>query len=237
MPLEAILLDMGGVLLDMRSSNGVPPSRLDFRGRQVLLRALDNSDLGSDDLERLVFAPWRREYRQRYRRGREASWTPHLDRLRATSDERRSDLELLDIWFAPFAESLRPVAGAPEAVERLAARGLRLGLVSNVPLPGDLYRAVLERFDMAKPIEVFEFSYDSGHRKPSPYMLRSALAALDTPIDRAVMVGDRRDSDVAAGRTAGIATVWIRSDHDSGPEPDWTIGSIAQLPSLLERLT
>ncbi|MDX1643170.1 MAG: HAD family hydrolase [Thermoanaerobaculia bacterium] len=235
MHLEAVLLDMGGVLLDMRASNGVPPGRFDFRGRQALLGALDGSEIGSDDLERLVFAPWRREYRERYRRGREASWTPHLDRLRAAIDERRSDLELLEIWFAPFGESLRPVAGAPEAVEELAARGLRLGLVSNVPLPGALYRRVLERFGMAKSIEVFEFSYDSGHRKPSPYMLRSALEVLATSIDHAVMVGDRRDSDVVAGRTAGTATVWIRSDRDRGPEPDWAIDSIAQLPALLER--
>lgn len=234
MGVEAVLLDMGGILLDMRSSNGVPPGRLDFRGRQAMLGALGASDLTLDDLERLVFEPWREEYRQRYRRGREASWTKHLDRLRRASGDERSDLELLEIWFAPFAESLRPIAGAAETLRALAGSGLRLGLVSNVPLPGALYRAVLERHGLAGPIEVVEFSYDSGHRKPSPYMLRSALEQLEMPNDRALMVGDRKESDVAAGRAAGTATVWIRSDHGTGPDPDWTLGSIAQLPGLID---
>lgn len=236
MRIDAALLDMGGVLLDMRSSNGVPPRALDFRGRQALLAALDAPELGMDDLERLVFEPWRRGYRERYRRGREAEWNEHLDRLRRVSGSRLSDQELLSIWFAPFGESLRPVAGAADAVESLSGAGLRLAVVSNVPLPGSLYRRVLERLGMADAIDAFEFSYDSGHRKPSPFMLRSALAELQAPPERAVMVGDRRESDVAAGRAAGTATVWVRSEHRTGPDPDWTIGSLAHLPELLEEL-
>lgn len=234
---QAVLLDMGGVLVDMRSSNGVPPRPLDFRGRQALLAALETPDLSLDDLERLVFGPWRREYRQRYRRGREADWTEPLERLRRASESEQSDLELLALWFEPFAESLRPVRGAPEAVAALAERGLRLAVVSNVPLPGALYRRVLERQGLGEPIEYFEFSYDSGHRKPSPFMLRSALRELGVAPTDAVMVGDRRESDIAAGRAAGTATIWVRSDHRSGPEPDWTIGSIGDLPPLLGRLS
>jgi len=48
------------------------------------------------------------------------------------------------------------------------------------------------------------------------------------------MVGDRRDRDIAAGRSAGIATVWIRGEFDDGPVADIDIGSLAELPGLLQ---
>lgn len=235
---DAVLLDMGGVLLDMGASNGVPPSQLDFRGRQALLRLLDGgSSLSLEDLEPIVFGPWRREYRRRHVRGREAEIAPHLDELRRRTGSRRGDLELLAAWFGPFGESLRPLPGALDAVQALRGLGLQLALVSNVPLPGALYREVLDRGGFAELIDTFRFSYDSGHRKPSPFMLRSALRELEVAADRAVMVGDRKESDVAAGRAAGTGTIWIRSEHSHGPEPDWTLPSIGALPELLNRIS
>ena len=77
------------------------------------------------------------------------------------------------------------------------------------------------------------FSYDARSRKPSPAMLRSALAELGVAPASAVMVGDRRAVDIAAGRAAGASTVWVESDDGGGPQPDEKIGSLAELPDLL----
>jgi FMN phosphatase YigB (HAD superfamily) len=52
----------------------------------------------------------------------------------------------------------------------------------------------------------------------------------------AMMVGDRRDSDVMAGKLAGTRTVWIRSEYREGPGADHTIASLATLPALVDRL-
>ena len=65
-------------------------------------------------------------------------------------------------------------------------------------------------------------------------MLRAALTDLDVDREAAIMVGDRRDRDIAAGRSAGIATVWIRGEFDDGPVADIDIGSLAELPGLLQ---
>lgn len=236
--IEGVLLDMGGVLLSLDNARGLPDARQDWRGREALLRVVRERGgrLRREDLEPVLFAPWRAEYERRYELGREARWEPHLAALRREAGVRLRDLTLLGAWFRPYGEGLAPLPGAAAALRLLRARGLRLALCSNVPLPGALYRELLERHDLAAPIESFHFSYDEGTRKPSPQMLRSALAALRVPADRALMVGDRRTSDVAAGRAAGVTTVWLRSDDGGGPQAEHEIESLADLPALVDRL-
>ncbi len=236
--IRAVLLDMGGVLLSLGNERGLPESRLDWRGREALLRLLRErgGSAAMDDLERLLFAPWRREYEQRYELGREARWEPHLARLRRAAGVRLRNVTMLAAWFRPYGEQLLPLPGAEAALTELARRGLRLALCSNVPLPGVLYRKLLARHRLAQPIASFHFSYEEGTRKPSPAMLNRALAALGSSPAQAVMVGDRRSSDVAAGRAAGLRTVWIRSEDGGGPKPDHAITSIGELPALLRRM-
>lgn len=236
--IEAVLLDMGGVLISLDNARGLPDSRHDWRGREALLRVVreHGGRLRREDLDRLLFAPWRSEYRHRYERGREARWEPHLSALRKRAGVRLRDLTLLGAWFRPYGEALAALPGASDALVRLRELGLRLALCSNVPMPGALYREILERHSLADPIESFHFSYDEGTRKPSPQMLRNALASLGVEAGNALMVGDRRISDVAAGRAAGVETVWVRSDDGGGPQADHEIGSVAELPALVEEL-
>jgi putative hydrolase of the HAD superfamily len=232
---EALLLDMGGVLLEMGNPQGMPVGKLDFRGREAMAQAIREAGgrVGVGDLEELLFAPWRREYARRYDTGREARFEPHLRQLRKAAGVSLRGSVLLGAWFGPYAETLAPVPGARAALAELAGRGTRLAVVSNVPLPGALYRRALRRHRLDRPIESFHWSYDSGSRKPSPVMLRAALEALGVPPERALMVGDRRRSDVAAGRAAGVRTVWVRSSDGGGPRPDWEIASLAELPALV----
>jgi len=243
MKIEAVLLDMGGVLLDFKGTNALPAGRLDYRGRLALadLLAEGGGKVSLEELEETLFAPWRRDYEQRYPRMREAPWAPHLEGLRSHLEARghrvtRDDLSLLGAWFEPYRETVEPVPGAAGALARLAGQGLSLALISNVPLPGALYRSLLDEHGLAAPFASFHFSSDEGHRKPSPRMLLSALSELGCPPERAVMVGDRPATDIAAGRAAGTRTVWVRPAHApaaGGPEADSEIASVVELPALL----
>lgn len=229
---------MGGVLIDFGGSGGLPPKAEDFRGRRALLELTAdsgerNAHWSESDLERRVFAPWRRQHAERYRRGREASWTPHLERLRQAYGCDLRDEELLAAWFRPYAEELEGTAHAREVVGELVNRGVVCGLVSNVPLPGAVYRPVLGAAGLGALITAYCFSYDEGVRKPSPAMLRRVLGVLSVGAGEAVMVGDRKASDVAAGKMVGTRTVWLRSQFDDGPEPDTSIDSLDRLPSLV----
>ena len=236
--LRAVLLDMGGVLLAMGNEAGLPAGETDALGRAAMLALLRERGgrAGKDDLERLLFAPWRAEYARRYERRREADWQPYLDRLIAATGASVTGDELLAAWFRPYGERLYPLAAADDVLRELRQRGLLLGLVSNVALPGAFYRQRLAAYGLADAFTTFRFSCDEGSRKPAPAMLLSALAELGAAPAEAVMVGDRKKSDVAAGRAAGVRTVWLRSPHAEGPDPDATIERLADLPAALAAL-
>lgn len=235
---SCLLLDMGGVVLRVGTTEGLPKDHHDWRGREALLAEVRAAGgrLTEDQLENVLFRPWRAEHSRRYQIGRDAVWEPHLDRLKTAAGIELDRWQLLDAWFRPYAELLVPEEGAGEALSRLREMGRRLAIVSNVPLPGFFYLRVLERFGLRQYFDSLHFSYDSGTRKPSPALLREALAALEATPEMALMVGDRRAADVAAGKAAGVQTVWIESAFSDGPGADFTIGSLSELPALLESL-
>lgn len=234
--LQAVLLDMGGVILRMAGGHGFGHSRLDFRGRQAMLDTMGREGRGLtlEDLESLVFGPWLAAYGRREETGEEADWTPHLERLRSRSRCKLTDNELLAPWFRPYGEQLVPTEDARRALQDLRSMGLRLALVSNVPLPGVLYSEVLAAHGLLDPFDSLCFSYDLGSRKPSPALLRHAMSEIGATPESTIMVGDRRERDVAAGRFAGTGTIWVRSSDNGGPEADATIDAFADLPELLK---
>ena len=232
--LRAVLVDMGGVVLDLGEGGGRPWGDLDRRGREELLELVHETGgrASEEDLERWLLRPWRRGYDRRYRLGREAPLQPHFERLGRLSGSSAPPERLLAAWAGPYLRGLRPMSGAEDALARLAAE-LPLALVSNVPLPGRCFQEVLAEQGLAPHFRSLHFSYDAGGRKPGPQLVLAALASVEAPPEAAVLVGDRRSTDVAAGRAAGVATVWIRSADEAGPEPDADIGSLAELPALL----
>lgn len=220
---------MGGVILDMGPSGGLPFGEHDTLGRADLV---EHAGIRHQDLEQLVFEPWSHGYARRRELGREESFWPHLERL--TEGCGIPAAELFRLYFEPYSRWLRGLPGAVGAVASIAGAGYRLGIVSNVPMPGIGYRWALERLGVADCFSDLRFSHDEGSRKPAAEMLSRSLAALGVEAAEAVMVGDRRREDVGSGRALGCATVWLESRYDDGPEADATIPDLAALPALLQ---
>lgn len=76
--------------------------------------------------------------------------------------------------------------------------------------------------------------------KPNPFMMRSALRAIDAHAHTTVMVGDRMDTDVVSGLEAGLRTVLVlsgstkREQVDTFPyRPTLVCDSIADVVALI----
>jgi len=104
-----------------------------------------------------------------------------------------------------FIDSLRfaAVDGAAEACRALAARGLRLAVVSNwdVGLHGHLARLELESL-----FDAVVTSAEAGVAKPDPAVFLLALERLGVPPAHAAHVGDS-EADEEGARAAGLRFV------------------------------
>ncbi len=72
-----------------------------------------------------------------------------------------------------------------------------------------------------------------GCRKPSPGMLQRAAREHGFTLDAAVMIGDA-ETDVAAGRAAGTATVLLRSEQQTvSRNADFVVDDLAEAVNLI----
>jgi HAD superfamily hydrolase (TIGR01509 family) len=115
-----------------------------------------------------------------------------------------------EVWAAQEGEA-RPIAGAAEVVESLAANGLRLALISNIWPP--FLRSVRELFgsffDQHIPAELQLFSCLEGTAKPAPELFRQAMRQAAAGPDETVMVGDSYRNDIAPASALGLITIWV----------------------------
>ena len=95
--------------------------------------------------------------------------------------------------------------GADRAVRELAARGVRLGIVSNTGrTPGVILRRVLERYGLLGYFGAISYSDEVGFRKPEPEIFRVTLARSGVAPEEAVHIGDNPDADVVGAQGAGM---------------------------------
>jgi FMN phosphatase YigB (HAD superfamily) len=224
---EAVLLDMGGVLLP----------ELQTYERAVrdaaFLAAL--REQGVAEPEPFVI--------ERAKRLREAYRALEKDCAQPDVDEVLSDCSPIvrGLLLGAFKREASPPPYAfTRAVVAELARDYKLGLISNTAMPGDHHAAVLRRAGILPYFGCAVWSADFGRRKPHPGMIQHVLATLRVPRERSIFVGDKLRTDVAAARNARVRSVYIRKRGSPWAtralRPDFTIGDLRALPALLRQL-
>jgi phosphoglycolate phosphatase len=130
---------------------------------------------------------------------------------------------------------LAPAVPLAPYLDGLAARGLRLGVVTNDTESGARAHlgsaGVLDRFD-------FVAGFDSGYgAKPAPGPLLAFAQAVAVAPARVVMVGDSAH-DLIAGRAAGMQVIGVltgtASRADLAPLADAVLPDIGHIPDWLD---
>jgi putative hydrolase of the HAD superfamily len=241
LPISAILLDAGGVMLFPEPANLLPSLRaagLD-PGLDVLELAHYQAMVDQDQAPRPP-APdtWWRDYLQ-----------PYLAACGVAADR----CEPLAVEIARDAKRgwAHAGLGVKEGLGQLAALGLPMGVVSNSDgsVEGDLRRTGVcyvpdrtgpETGHKTEPPEgvpmgVIIDSAVVGVAKPDPRIFSFALDALGVPADGTVLhVGDSLRYDVAGALAAGLRPVHM-DPHGFCPQPDGHphIRSLAALAELV----
>ncbi|MFE5806444.1 HAD family hydrolase [Streptomyces sp. NPDC056491] len=132
-----------------------------------------------------------------------------------------------DLWqeyLADMADFSVCPAGVLDGLDELKRHGWRIGIATNGS--ADIQRAKLHATGIAHRVHAVCVSADLELRKPDPRLFAAAAERCGaTPGDGGWMVGNDPVKDIAGGRSAGLATLWIGvPDRWPGdlPAPDRT---------------
>ncbi len=111
----------------------------------------------------------------------------------------------LDHYRAVWLDTTRPYPGVEEGLERLAAAGLPMAVVSNKP-EGPT-RVIVEGLGLSRYFGIVLGGDSLPTKKPDPAPLLHAAEVLGVEISHCIMVGDS-DVDIEAARRAGCGGLW-----------------------------
>jgi len=201
--MEAVILDVGGVLLvphEEPVNQALAPFGIELDGAQAERAhyfGIHALDLAEDDE-----AAARRAYLVGYA---VAVGVP-VDRRDAALERMRT------VWGGPTIDLWRRgVAGSVDGLKRLAASGRKLGIVSNADgtIEEQLRRNEICQVGegLGVPVLAIVDSHIVGVAKPAAEIFRHALEPLGVAPEDAVYVGDTVRYDVRGARAAGLRPV------------------------------
>jgi putative hydrolase of the HAD superfamily len=211
-PLDCVLFDAGDTLLAPAPS---------FQGRFVAVAAahglpLEEAAVDAAIADAVRAASWPSDWTDPATQ--RSFWTGFYRQVLASLDH--SNGELAEALFAAFSDpaGYRLFDDVRPALEELAGRGVRLGVVSNFePWLADVL--ALQRVDHL--FAAVAISGRLGVAKPDPAIFRWALREVGADAAATVHVGDQPVNDVAAARAVGVTPVLI-DRFARHPEPDGT---------------
>ena len=124
------------------------------------------------------------------------------------------------------------------ALRQLREQGLRLGILSHVPWPGDACRRWFARHGLAGLVDFYSLSCEVGWIKPNPLHFQHAVTLAGCTPAEILHVGDHPDRDIAGARLAGLRTCLRHTEgiYQSIAQADAEILHLSELPGVVERL-
>ena len=105
------------------------------------------------------------------------------------------------------AEKSALFPGATDALQRLQAEGVRLGMMTNGAKAPQ--RAKIERFDLARYFDHIVIEGELGAGKPDRRVYDTLLSALDAAPEDTWAIGDNLQFDVLAPMQLGLHGIWV----------------------------
>ena len=121
----------------------------------------------------------------------------------------------LDAYETHLCEATRPYPGVIDTLAWLKDQGYKLTIITNKPtrfLPKLLAGLALESF-----FDAVAGGDTYARKKPDPLPLERMCQACDTPVERALMVGDSRN-DLLAARACGMRSVAVSYGYHGDEE-------------------
>jgi HAD superfamily hydrolase (TIGR01662 family) len=214
-PLKALLIDVGGTLVD--DATWIERAEYEQRMRDRLREAFGTEEPWFATLASHPFidsdAP---DWEQK---------TAELVVARLAEEGVEATAEQVERICRAFALPLREVVdladGVREAIEAINERGIPMVLCTNTLWRSDVdVRRDWQELGFDHLFAGYVSSHDAGYGKPHPEMFERCLEIVGVDASRAAIIGDRPERDIAGARRVGMRAIWMRPfDFDGPPEP------------------
>jgi len=219
--ITGLVFDMGDVLFDATA------------WRRQLLKIL--RQMGLQASYRSLFKLWDADYLDAVHRGERdyaEAFTTFLQQAglsRAQVDEVVAASHRIK---RTIESEARLFPGVRETLERLAASGLRLAVLSDSESSGAAISTRLATLGVGRQFSVVVSSVDLGRTKPDPLGYRTTLDRMGLRPDQAAFVGHDAD-ELHGARRCGLLTIAFNYDRDA--QADWRIQHFNELCAVGER--
>jgi putative hydrolase of the HAD superfamily len=196
--IEAVTFDVGGTLLEVWPSVGHVYAEVAARNGVKRLSATA--------LNRRFAAAWRAATRFSHSR---LGWARLVDATFRGLTEQPPTQTFFAELYARFAEpdAWRIFPDVLPTLDALAARGLKLGVISNWD---ERLRPLLERLKLAGYFETIVVSREVRASKPARAIFQHAVRKLGLPAEAILHVGDSLSMDVRGARAAGLSVLLLK---------------------------
>ena len=231
--IRAVIFDLEGTLLDGEQAHG----RALVEVFRVLVRF--RPKLAEEELRR----QWAGSLRMNVRGRGGHPAAPHAiyaERFKRTLTWLGAEDDNLAVRLGRLYASLvldRAVAYA-DASAVLPALAGKVALAATAGVSTATAQRQLEAAGLAPYVPWVFGGVRAERPKPAPDLLEVALREMEVLPSEALAVGDGPDTDVAAAKAAGVASVWVNRgrvrwpDDDDGPE--FMIRTLEELPALVD---
>ena len=143
-----------------------------------------------------------------------------------------------DIAPPMFRRQIKLIPGAAEICKKIAAQGMKIGLVTSTPTDYISVKLTpMRKAGVENLLQVIITADDVINKKPHAEPILKGSKELEVSVEQCVYVGDTR-VDIRAGNAAGMKTVGVLTGFDDyealkKEDPDAIIDSIAQLDETL----
>lgn len=139
----------------------------------------------------------------------------------------------------PLSQAVELAHGALHAIRTIRDLGVRMVICSNTIWRNDADSLRdWEELGFGDYFDGYVTSHDTGFGKPHRAMFERALALVGGHPSRSAIVGDRLDLDIAGAHAIGMRSIWMRPPDVTRPVdpiPDAEVASWADVPPIIAR--
>jgi HAD superfamily hydrolase (TIGR01549 family) len=136
-------------------------------------------------------------------------------------------------WYEPLVEAVTVAPDVIPTLIELRDAGVKLGIICNTPLQGEVIDKHLEIEGLIDFFPVRIYSSDVGYRKPDRRIFTVALKELDVRGPEAIYVGDRPKPDVNGAHRANMLAVLKQKPGAAACESaDFCVTRVGEILSL-----